>query len=230
MTSLCRHFSETFEIIDGYKVYDLEQCLKYITYQGKLHYGQCFRIDPLDLPTVRLLLIYMIQDREAAKAAKIDLGKGILLTGPIGCGKSSMMHLLQAFAPARSLYKIKNCRDVTFEFSKIGFDTIQKYSRQHHFQSRLTGYCFDDLGAEHQIKHFGNECNVMAEVLISRYEHFVEQHCITHLTSNLSASEIEQYYGNRVRSRMRSMFNQISFDMHSRDKRRDGGWRLEDRG
>jgi DNA replication protein DnaC len=85
--------------------------------------------------------------------------------------------------------------------------------------TRLSGYCFDDLGAEQQIKHFGNDCNVMAEVLISRYEQFVENNSITHLTSNLSASEIEMLYGNRLRSRMRQMFNLISFDKATTDKR-----------
>lgn len=75
--------------------------------------------------------------------------------------------------------------------------TINKYTLKQNFQSRLSGYCFDDLGTEQQIKHFGNDCNVMAEVLISRYEQFVENNSITHLTSNLSASEIEMLYGNR---------------------------------
>jgi DNA replication protein DnaC len=75
------------------------------------------------------------------------------------------------------------------------------------------------LGAEQQIKHFGNDCNVMTEVLISRYEQFVENHSNTHLTSNLSVSEIENNYGNRLRSRMRAMINLITFDKETKDKR-----------
>ncbi len=42
---------------------------------------------------------------------------------------------------------------------------------------------------------------------------------ITHATTNLSASELEEYYGNRVRSRMREMFNLISFESSAKDKR-----------
>jgi site-specific recombinase XerD len=75
------------------------------------------------------------------------------------------------------------------------------------------------LGAEQQIKHFGNDCNVMAEILITRYEHFIDNKSKTHITTNLSASEIEKLYGNRLRSRMRNMFNVISFDANSKDKR-----------
>ena len=83
----------------------------------------------------------------------------------------------------------------------------------------MSGYCFDDLGAEKQIKHFGNDCNVMAEILISRYEQFTQNNSITHITTNLSASELESYYGNRVRSRLRNMFNIIAFDSGCNDKR-----------
>ncbi len=38
-------------------------------------------------------------------------------------------------------------------------------------------------------------------------------------TSNLNAAEIKDRYGNRVRSRMRSMFNLLAFDMPAKDKR-----------
>jgi DNA replication protein DnaC len=59
----------------------------------------------------------------------------------------------------------------------------------------------------------------LAEILITRYEHFIENKSITHITTNLSASEIEKLYGKRLRSRMRNMFNVISFDTNSKDKR-----------
>ena len=59
----------------------------------------------------------------------------------------------------------------------------------------------------------------MAEILLSRYDLFVHHGMMTHLTTNLSASEIEQAYGNRVRSRMREMFNLVAFDKTAQDKR-----------
>ena len=83
----------------------------------------------------------------------------------------------------------------------------------------MASYCFDDLGTEQQIKHFGNDCNVMVEILITRYEEFISNGSITHITTNLSASEIEKAYGNRVRSRLRQMFNLIAFDKETKDKR-----------
>ena len=161
----------------------------------------------------------MIKDKNEAAKLQIDLSKGILLSGPIGCGKTSIMHLIRPFAVKASDYKIKTCREIAFEFAKQGYEALQHYTSKSGAQIKLPGYCFDDLGAEQQIKHFGNDCNVMAEILISRYEHFVENNSITHINTNLSASEIENLYGNRLRSRMRNMFNVISFEANSKDKR-----------
>jgi len=59
----------------------------------------------------------------------------------------------------------------------------------------------------------------MAEILLSRYDLFVSRYMRTHVTTNLSATELEGLYGNRVRSRMRKMFNLVFFDSNSLDKR-----------
>ncbi len=59
----------------------------------------------------------------------------------------------------------------------------------------------------------------MAEILISRYEQFIENKTVTHITTKLSASELENCYGNRVRSRLRQIFNLIAFDSETKDKR-----------
>jgi hypothetical protein len=42
----------------------------------------------------------------------------------------------------------------------------------------------------------------------------------THATTNLNAGELEERYGSRVRSRMRELFNLISFDEKTIDKRK----------
>ena len=219
MLNHCKLITDTFEIQNGHKVYDFHKCLDFIDYQGKTHYGHNFRINIMHIPTIYKLIIYMIKDHKNALKEQIDLSKGILLSWPIGCGKTSIMHLIRPFASPLCDYKIKTCREISFEFAKGGFNAVNKYTLKQNYQSRLAGYCFDDLGAEQQIKHFRNDCNVMAEVLISRYEQFVENSSITHLTSNLSASEIEMLYGNRLRSRIRNMFNLISININSNDKR-----------
>ena len=59
----------------------------------------------------------------------------------------------------------------------------------------------------------------MAEILLSRYDIFTTKKIQTHITTNLSASEIETHYGNRVRSRLREMNNLIAFNKTILDKR-----------
>ena len=70
------------------------------------------------------------------------------------------------------------------------------------------------------MKYFDNETNVMAEILLSRYDLLINRKIQTHITTNLSTTELEAAYGNRVRSRMRQMFNLIAFDAETLDKRK----------
>jgi len=60
----------------------------------------------------------------------------------------------------------------------------------------------------------------MGEILLSRYELFLNHKVRTHATTNLNAGELEERYGSRVRSRMRELFNLISFDEKTIDKRK----------
>lgn len=59
----------------------------------------------------------------------------------------------------------------------------------------------------------------MGEILITSYEEFINNGSITHLTTNISATEIEKAYGKRVRTRLRQMFNLITFGINTIDKR-----------
>ena len=155
----------------------------------------------------------------------IDLKKGLLVTGPIGCGKTAIMNILCSMCEGIGRPSIIKCRELSFEYSELGYVVVGKYSKQsyHRYSGlpfRPRAICFDDLGLEPQTSYWGNHCQTMAEVLLSRYDLFVEDGMITHVTSNLNAKELEEVYGNRIRSRFRQMFNLISFDPASRDKRR----------
>ncbi len=204
-------------------LYNFEECVTALNKKGKEQFGNHFKISPADYEIIYKLLVFAIKDVDNAAKYKINLDKGILLSGPIGCGKTTLMALLNEYIYPSDRHIMKSCRDVSFEFIKEGYETIHKYSRDSFTKkSNDIGpriYCFDDLGSENNLKYYGNECNVMAEILLSRYELFVQKKMLTHITTNLSASEIENMYGNRVRSRMREMFNLISFGAGVADKR-----------
>ncbi len=201
---------------DGKSVlYDFSKILIYLEAKGKLLLGKKFMIHEEDRDILLQLCSYFIRDRVNCDKFGIDIDKGIMLSGPVGCGKTSLMKLLRHIVPHQRPYEIIPCRNVTFGFNSIGFKTIEDFGDTKYF-------CFDDLGIEPTGKFYGGELNVMGEVLLSRYELYQQsKHKIrTHVTTNLNAEELEDRYGNRVRSRMRELFNLIAFNKEARDKRR----------
>ncbi len=199
--------------------FNYPEIIKWLELKGKQNYGDNFKIWDDDIPIITTLLIYFLKDEIMAKTIEIDLNKGILLSGPIGCGKTTIMNLLRYVPQEDRKFVLKPTREISFEFIKEGYQVIQRYSSSNKLQNNSKNYCFDDLGIENNLKYFGNECNVMGEILLSRYDLFINKKIITHITTNLSASEIEAAYGNRVRSRLRAMLNLIAFNPITKDKR-----------
>lgn len=196
--------------------------LPWLECQGRRLYGEHFRLYEEDRPVLARLLAYVSGNQEAAAAKGLNLRKGILLTGPVGCGKTSLMTLLRLVLPPKERYRVLSCRQVSFAFQRDGFGIIERYSSgaSPGLDRKPVVFMFDDLGTEQVQRHYGNSCQVMGEVLLSRYDLFVSEGLKTHLTTNLTSAEIEQTYGLRVRSRMREMFNLISFPGSAEDKRR----------
>ncbi|QDO95260.1 ATPase [Formosa sediminum] len=193
--------------------YDFKNILVYLEAKGKILFGEHFEIHKEDHKLLLKLCCYFIQDKDYCKANGIDLNKGILLSGPVGCGKTSLMNLLRNLSLKPKMFEIIAARNIVFAYNHLGTKTIQDFGNN-------KCYCFDDLGIEPVGKYYGSTYNVMGEVLLSRYELFLETKIKTHITTNLNATEIEKRYGSRVRSRMRQLFNQLTFNETTKDKRK----------
>ena|SRR5579872_2629972 len=198
---------------------DFPWCTAFLEKRGKELYTEKFKIRDEDHDIIRKLLTYFIGEKTEAEKFGLDLTKGLLLTGPIGCGKTSLMTLMKFVPGPDRNHIMKSCRSISFEFIQDGYEVISRYSRMSFNNHVPKIYCFDDLGAEQTLKYYGNECNVLAEILLSRYEYYISHNMLTHVTTNLSAPELETIYGNRLRSRLRQMFNLVSFNSTVVDKR-----------
>ncbi len=193
--------------------YDFDKMLAYMEFKGSLLFGKRFKIFEIDRELLFKLFNYMIKDEANCRKYDMDVKKGLLLTGPVGCGKTSLLKLLRYLVPHQKSYEVIPCRNITFAFNHIGFKTVEDYGNSGYF-------CFDDLGVEPTGRFFGQDCNVMGEILLSRYELFQDHGIKTHATTNLNADELEALYGERVRSRMRQLFNLVAFDNYTNDKRK----------
>lgn len=189
----------------------------------QVRFGREFELDKYSEPLVKILCQYFVGDPEFEKDGR-SLQKGIFLYGNVGCGKSSIM---QTFTQnQRQGFRMINCINVAVEFSKHGYDGLNQFVRsngqgvamqQNFGQSSLT-WCFDDLGIETEKKHFGNEVNVIGEVIQMIYD---QKRLIgnIHFTTNLGADQVLQVYGRRVASRLHEMVNILEFDTNSPDRR-----------
>lgn len=180
-------------------------------------------LDPVSEKIIKTLCLYFAND-DGFEDLGYSMRKGLCLIGPVGCYKTTIMRFFQL--NQRMSYLVVSVRDIANRFADHGHKVIGDYSghselgyeSQKLFHQRFGGYCFDDLGTEDEKKNFGNQTNVMQNILMNRYDN--HQGIYTHMTTNLDADGIVSYYGERLASRMREMFNFIEFPHDTTDKRK----------
>lgn len=155
----------------------------------------------------------------------LNPNKGILLYGNIGTGKTTLMKYFQeaVAAPFRMASAIDLVND--YQSQKNGQDIISDYADlfQNNVQSRFfgnrnIGLCIDDVGVESEARNFGNAKNVIGEIISTRYQNL--RGPFTHITTNLTPTELRELYGARVYDRMKEMFNVVEFPATSHSRRK----------
>lgn len=180
--------------------------------QTKSKTGKHFELTEWNAPVIKQLCLYFSNDERFEG----DLNKGILLMGNPGSGKT---HLMNFFAKnPKASYSLPTCKQLCQWYvngwTSNDMSVIEAYSALkdagsgHQWNQKHLGYCFGDLGAEEDAKHYGNNRNVIEEIIFSRYENNTP-FIYTHFTTNLNAKEIEARYGERFRDRVKEMCNTI---------------------
>lgn len=203
--------------------FDMDQFTKWMQDHGKLMYGSHFLLYSEDTEVLAKLYAYISGDVKMCSKFSLDLNKGIFLVGGVGVGKTVFMMILRQLLPLKDRYALKPCQQIALEYIDQGTNVLMRYGRNYvdnvDINTVNRAYCFDDLGAEEATKHYGNDANVMAQIIQMRYNLFQNRKVLTHFTSNLISDQIDVHYGTRVRSRLREMCNWIEFSETSNDKR-----------
>lgn len=180
-----------------------------------------FVLDENNEDLFNLLCLYFTNNpgfAEAAAAAGVEhpaIEKGILVAGNFGTGKTWMMKLFQQ--NARQTFYLRSAKDIAqaylvSEDKKIPAEYIELFKNPANdasvFYQPVSGLCIDDMGAENKKNNFGNIMNVVGDLLEERYAKKLTG-VFLHATTNLSAGELKEFYGERVASRMREIFNFI---------------------
>lgn len=154
---------------------------------------------------------------------KFNPAKGILMCGNVGTGKTLLMKLFSR--NPRQCFNIESAKNISETYQTDGVAALNYYCQPHKnpmndaemFYQPVAGLCIDDLGAEDVKKNYGNNSNVIGDIIESRYSKGFTGPLL-HGTTNLTAVQLAEYYGPRVTSRMREVFNFIELPGTDRRK------------
>lgn len=198
--------------------------------QTKSMSGKAYRLDDHNKEIIKLLCLYFSRDPQFEQLG-YSLDKGIALVGPVGCGKSHLMSFFMHNINAS--YAMASCRQIVDRWINHKGDKDESVNPIiHHFSNLITtavnqnifrhsilGVCFDDLGTETcPAKNYGNENNVMAEIILNRYDNQLPMN-MTHIVTNKSTEELEKAYGTRFRNRLKEQCNYIPFQNEAKSRR-----------
>ena len=88
------------------------------------------------------------------------------------------MRIMKEMRISSTPFQSKSCREIAQLYVADGVSAIQRYGiyvvKSHHGQWKKQHALFDDLGTERNMSYYGNKLNVMEEILLDRYDHFVK--------------------------------------------------------
>ncbi len=172
-----------------------------------------FKITDLDIKNYAKLYAYFTKNKSTCDKFEIDLKKGLWVYGEVGCGKTVAMKVFQDFCAYNQ--HLGTRRFSIYWFKKIIKDYENKETRK--YISELYGYdakkdiCFDEFLKRGNVKDYGANENLSELIIDERYEVYVNNNFITHITTNCPPSYVSQnkLIDDRTLDRCSQMFNII---------------------
>ena len=88
MTKIIQNpYDEIAEKQNGFFNFSFPESLDWLEKQGRIFFGDHFTVFAEDHELIYKLLVYAIGDIENTQRHNLNFNKGILLNGPVGCGK-----------------------------------------------------------------------------------------------------------------------------------------------
>lgn len=191
-----------------------------------------FELDDYNTDIFELFCYYFNHDEKFFAKAKLlgvdnpSFNKGLMLAGNFGVGKTVLMKLFSQ--NKKQCYFIDSAKTIAESYvkskekvldEKYLFPVKNAFQDPGVFCQEYMALCIDDLGAENIKNNFGNLSNVIGDLIEHRYDKGYTGPWL-HGSSNLGADELKSFYGERVVSRMREIFNWIVVDEEAPDRRK----------
>ena len=149
------------------------------------------------LPLIKTVCFFMSRDRRIKDELGYDPGKGLMLRGVCGLGKTFLFDLIKdnPVLPVKIVSMLEIADDVRLN----GY-----------YEPKSAGILYlDDLGSERETMHYGNRINWFKDFFELFYLRHNQFNRLV-VSTNLSFDELEQKYGYRFRSRAKEAFNVVN--------------------